>query len=62
MSPGQHFTALRRLLAVRGAAGEGVLLKALNALQGARYIELAEGRAANESFLFGWLDARVGAA
>jgi lysozyme family protein len=54
--------ALRRLLAVRGAAGEGVLLKALNALQGARYIELAEGRAANESFLFGWLDARVGAA
>lgn len=55
-------TALRRLLAVRGAAGEGVLLKALNALQGARYIELAEGRAANESFLFGWLDARVGAA
>jgi lysozyme family protein len=55
-------TALRRLLAVRGAAGEGVLLKALNALQGARYIELAEGRAANESFLYGWLDARVGVA
>lgn len=54
--------ALRRLLAVRGAAAEGVLLKALNALQGARYIELAESRAANESFLFGWLDARVGAA
>lgn len=52
-------TALRRLLAVRGDPGEGVLLKALNALQGARYIELAEGRGANESFLFGWLDARV---
>jgi lysozyme family protein len=54
--------ALRRLLAVRGPAGEAVLLKALDALQGARYIELAEGRAANESFLYGWLDARVGAA
>jgi lysozyme family protein len=53
--------ALRRFLAVRGASGEDVLLKALNALQGARYIELAEGRSANESFLYGWLDARVGA-
>lgn len=48
--------ALRRLVAVRG---EPVLLKALNALQGARYIELAEGRQANESFLFGWLSSRV---
>lgn len=53
--------ALRRLLAVRGAAGEAVLLKALDALQGARYVELAEGRAANESFLYGWLANRVGA-
>ena len=51
--------ALSRLRAVRGAAGEAALLKALNALQGARYIELAEGRAANESFLFGWLASRV---
>jgi lysozyme family protein len=51
--------ALARLLAVRGRGGEAVLLKALNALKGARYIELAEARAANESFLFGWLDHRV---
>lgn len=51
--------ALRRLRAVRGAAGETALLKALNALQGARYIALAEARAANESFLFGWLQGRV---
>lgn len=50
---------LRRMAAVRGGAGETVLLKALNALQGARYIELAEGRQANESFLFGWLQGRV---
>lgn len=52
-------TALAGLLRVRGADGEAVLLKALNALQGARYIELAEARAANESFLHGWLMHRV---
>lgn len=52
--------ALKALLAVRGRGGEAVLLKALNALKGARYIELAEARGANESFLFGWLDHRVG--
>ncbi|GGE20499.1 hypothetical protein GCM10011529_28960 [Polymorphobacter glacialis] len=51
--------ALRRLLAVRGGEGEAVLVKALDALQGARYIELAESRAANESFLFGWLANRT---
>jgi len=51
--------ALARLLAVRGSGGEAVLLKALNALKGARYIELAEARAANESFLYGWLAHRV---
>lgn len=51
--------ALRRLVAVRGKAGVAALLKALNALQGARYIELAEGRQANESFLFGWLSSRI---
>lgn len=51
--------ALRRLIALRGKAGEATLLKALNALQGARYIELAEGRQANENFLFGWLSSRV---
>ncbi len=56
---GATLSALRRLLIVRGAAGEAALLKALNALQGARYIELAEGRQANESFLFGWLSSRV---
>lgn len=44
---------------VRGAEGEAVLLKALNALQGARYVDLAEKRGANESFLYGWLRTRV---
>jgi lysozyme family protein len=51
--------ALSRFGAMRGARGETVLLKALNALQGVRYIELAEACSANESFLFGWLAGRV---
>lgn len=52
--------ALSGFLKVRGKAGEGVLVKALDALQGARYIALAEARAANEAFLYGWLANRVG--
>jgi len=43
----------------RGVEGIAVLLKALNCLQGARYIELARGRTANEAFLYGWLRTRV---
>lgn len=48
--------ALKRFLALRGKEGERRLLLLLNALQGARYLSLCEGRAANETFLFGWLD------
>jgi lysozyme family protein len=52
--------ALRAAMKLRGkAAAERIVLKALNALQGARYIELAEGRQANEAFVWGWLDKRV---
>lgn len=51
--------ALRAYRAKRGAAGETVLLRALNCLQGERYVELAEKRAANEAFLYGWLANRV---
>ena len=36
-----------------------MLLTALNCLQGARYIELAETRAADERFVFGWLANRT---
>lgn len=43
----------------RGAEADSVMMKALNCLQGARYIDLARGRQANESFLFGWLRTRV---
>lgn len=50
--------ALKAFLGRRGAEGERRLLALLNALQGERYVSLAEGRAANEAFLYGWL-ARV---
>jgi lysozyme family protein len=52
--------ALRRFLAIRGRDGETVLLRALDALQGERYVRLAERRPANEAFLYGWLANRVG--
>ncbi len=55
-------TALSAFLRLRGAAGEAVLLKAINCLQGARYVELAEGRTADEEFEFGWLANRIGLA
>lgn len=51
--------ALRAYLAKRGPAGAAVLLRALNALQGAAYIELAERRAKDEAFVYGWLKNRV---
>lgn len=51
--------ALDSYRAVRGAAGEGVLVKAVEALRGARYIELAEAHPADETFLYGWLANRV---
>lgn len=51
--------ALSAYLKARGAEGERVMLKALNCLQGARYVELARTRSANEAFLYGWLRTRV---
>jgi len=52
--------ALGAFLRVRGASGESVLVKALDALQGERYLALAEQRPADEAFLYGWLANRVG--
>ena len=51
--------ALEGFMARRGEAGEAVLLKALEALQGERYLRLAEKRPANEAFLYGWLASRL---
>ena len=53
--------ALDAFLATRGKrGGETVLLRALEALQGERYLRLAERRPANEAFLYGWLANRIG--
>ncbi len=38
---------------------EKVLLTALNCLQGARYIELAERRVKDERFIYGWIKNRI---
>ena len=57
----QTLVALDRFLAIRGkTSGETVLLRALEALQGERYLRLAERRPANEAFLYGWLANRIG--
>ena len=52
--------ALHAFLSRRGGGAEGVLLKAIEALQGERYVALAEARPADEAFLYGWLANRIG--
>ena len=52
--------ALEAFLAKRGPAAQGVLTKAIDALQGAHYVRLAEARPAQEAFLYGWLTSRIG--
>ena len=52
--------ALQAFLRKRGAGGEAVLLKAVEALQGAHYINIAEARPNQEAFVYGWLANRIG--
>lgn len=52
-------SAFRAFIHLRGARGEQVMLKALNAQQGVRYFDITEHRPANEDFEFGWWDKRV---
>ena len=52
--------ALTGFTARRGAAGDAVLAKAVEALRGERYVALAEASPANETFLYGWLSNRIG--
>lgn len=52
-------SALSRYFKSRSGFGESVLLKALNGLQCARYIELCEARSKNKTFVFGWIKERV---
>jgi lysozyme family protein len=49
-------SALTRYLEQRD---ESALVKALNCLQGAFYIELAERREKDETFVYGWFKHRV---
>ncbi|QCW21964.1 glycosylhydrolase [Caulobacter phage Jess A] len=52
--------AFRAYLDRRGAqGGELVMLRALNSLQGARYVSIAENIPDNEDFVFGWFANRV---
>ncbi len=53
-------SALDGFLKARGNGGETVLLRAMEALQGERYIALAERRPSQEAFLYGWLANRIG--
>lgn len=52
-------TALKSFIAYRGKKGVDVLLKALNSLQGSRYIDLSEAYPKNEDFVFGWFSNRI---
>lgn len=52
--------ALEAFLAKRGLPAEGVLTKAIDALQGAYYVHLAEVDPAQEAFLYGWFMSRIG--
>lgn len=48
------------LKAYLNSRDESVLLKALNSLQGAKYIEIAERREKDEKWVYGWFKNRVG--
>jgi lysozyme family protein len=55
----KSLSALGVYLNARGAEGELVLLRMLNALQGARYIAITQTRERNEEFVYGWFLNRV---
>ena len=52
--------AVQAFFRCRGNSAEPVLTKAIDALQGAHYVRLAESRPAQEAFLYGWLANRIG--
>lgn len=51
---------LQQFKAKRGAQGETVMLRAVDSLQGARYIAITDARKKNEDFTYGWFANRVG--
>ena len=58
IGPGTRST-LDALIRHRGPDGTTVVLRALNCLQGAHYITLAEQRPKDERFVYGWLRQRI---
>lgn len=52
--------AIKGFISKRGSNSEIILLKAVEALQGAHYLRLAETRPSQEAFLYGWLSNRIG--
>lgn len=52
--------ALAKFIKRRGKAGDLVLKKAVDSLQGSFYIELAERRIKDKKFIYGWFKNRVG--
>lgn len=50
---------LRQFMRVRSRDGELVMVRALNCLQGAFYINLAETRKKDETFVYGWILNRI---
>jgi lysozyme family protein len=51
--------ALQKFLQLRKLEGEVVLLKILNVLQGAHYLDLSVRRPKDEDFVFGWFRTRI---
>jgi len=51
--------ALGDYIAHRGNKGEVVLMRMLNSLQGAFYVELSERREKDEKYIYGWFENRV---
>ena len=51
--------ALAAFIKKRGKAGETNLVKVLNDMQTARYLDIIEGRKKNEAFAYGWITNRV---
>lgn len=56
---GKTLAAFKAYLESRGLEGERVMLAALNALQGERYVRIAETRESSEKYAYGWMRARV---
>jgi len=51
--------ALTAYIKWRGKEGIDVMLRALNSIQGARYLEIVEGNKSQRRFAYGWIRNRV---